>query len=105
MQQAARLNWRLWTIIQADVLSPECPLPDDLRANILSLAHFIDKRTVDFIGDQDPAKLDILVNINRELAGGLRARPAEGVAEREMPPPRRAAAAAGGGPSSTDTSA
>ena len=42
---ALRLNWRLWTIIQADVSSDGSPLPNDIRQNILSLSVFIDKRS------------------------------------------------------------
>lgn len=75
LRAAARLNWRLWTILQSELLSPDCPLPDDIRSNALSLANFVDKHTVSFISDPKPEKLDVLVNINRELASGLYAEP------------------------------
>ncbi|OHC75261.1 MAG: hypothetical protein A3G18_03065 [Rhodospirillales bacterium RIFCSPLOWO2_12_FULL_58_28] len=71
MQTAIRLNWRLWTIFQAELLSPECTAPDDIRSNVLSLSNFVDKHTLDFISNPLPEKLDILISINRELAGGL----------------------------------
>ncbi|MCB2102045.1 MAG: flagellar biosynthesis regulator FlaF [Rhodobacterales bacterium] len=77
MLGAARLNWRLWTIIQAELLAPDCPLPMDIRSNVLSLSNFIDKHTVTFISDPRPERLDVLININRELAGGLYTRPAD----------------------------
>lgn len=76
MMAAIRLNWQLWTIIQADLLDPACPLPDDLRSNALSLANFIDKQTMEFFSSPIPAKLGILISINRELAGGLYQKPA-----------------------------
>lgn len=73
---SARLNWRLWTIFQAELLDPQCMVPDDVRANVLSLANFIDKHTVDVIARPAPEKLDVLISINRELAGGLDQAPA-----------------------------
>jgi flagellar protein FlaF len=76
--EAVRVNWRLWTILQADLLGQECPLPDDLRGSLLSLARFIDKHTVDIIADPKPEKLDVLISINRELAGGLFTTPSRG---------------------------
>jgi flagellar protein FlaF len=69
--QAVRLNWRLWTIFQASLFEPDCPLPVDLRDNLLSLSNFVDKHTAAIITDPDPSKLDVLIGINRELASGL----------------------------------
>jgi flagellar protein FlaF len=77
MLEAVRVNWRLWTILQAELLDPECQLPDELRSNVLSLAQFIDRHTVDIIAEPKPEKLDVLIAINRELAGGLFTIPAE----------------------------
>lgn len=71
MLNAARLNWRLWTILQAELLNPQSPVPADVRDNVLSLARFIDGRMLDFIAEPKPAKLDPLIAINRELAAGL----------------------------------
>lgn len=71
MLAAARLNWRLWTIFQSELLDPESPVPLQLRANILSLSRYVDARTIDFVADPQPAKLDSLITINRELASGL----------------------------------
>ena len=68
---AVRLNWRLWTIFQADLLDPDCTVSADIRMNLLSLANFIDQHTVAFIAEPKPEKLDVLISINRELAGGL----------------------------------
>jgi flagellar protein FlaF len=71
MLSAARLNWRLWTILQAELLNPQSPVPADVRDNVLSLARFVDGRMLDFIAEPKPAKLDPLIAINRELAAGL----------------------------------
>jgi flagellar protein FlaF len=74
--QAVRLNWRLWTIFQSALLDPDCPLPLEIRNNILSLSNFVDKHTAGIIADPQPDKLDVLIRINREIAGGLMTVPA-----------------------------
>jgi flagellar protein FlaF len=71
MLAAVRINWRLWTIIQAELLDPQCTVPMDIRTNVLSLAQFVDKHSVDVIGKPEDRQLDILISINREIAGGL----------------------------------
>ena len=69
--QTVRLNWRLWTIFQAEMTSPDCQLPLEIRQNMISLCNFVDKVTVDFISNTKPEKLNVLININREIASGL----------------------------------
>ncbi|NVJ90015.1 MAG: hypothetical protein HWE34_00060 [Methylocystaceae bacterium] len=71
MKAAVRLNLRLWTIFQADLLSPQCQVPAEIRQNMLTLANFIDKRSIDFMSEPIAKNIDVLININREIAGGL----------------------------------
>lgn len=71
ISDAARLNWRLWTIIQAEVCAPECELPADLRTNMLNLCNFVDKHMVDVLANPSPEKLDVMIDINRQIAAGL----------------------------------
>ena len=85
--QAVRLNWRLWTIFQASLLEPECPLPVELRNGILGLSNFVDKHTANIIADPKPEKLDVLIKVNREIAGGLMTIPATPAATPEPAPP------------------
>jgi len=68
---AVRLNWRLWTIFQANLSGPECEVPTEIRTSLLNLANFVDKRSVGLIFEADPEKLDVLININRQIAAGL----------------------------------
>ena len=84
---AVRLNWRLWTIFQASLLDPDCPLPVELRNNILSLSNFVDKHTAGLIADPKPARLDVLIQINREIAGGLMTVPPTPAGAPEPAPP------------------
>jgi flagellar protein FlaF len=68
---AVRLNWRLWTIFQADLSTPDCEVPLEMRQNMLSLANFVDKRSVEIISSRNRDLATALININRQLAGGL----------------------------------
>lgn len=83
MLAAVRVNWRLWTILQAELLDPHCPVPDDVRGNVLSLAQFVDRQSLDIIAEPKAGKLDVLISINRELAGGLYSQPTAGGGEAE----------------------
>lgn len=66
-----RLNWRLWTIFQSDLSEPGNDLPAELRNNMLTLCNFVDKRTVEILSNPNPASVDVLININRNIAAGL----------------------------------
>lgn len=69
--EAVRLNFRLWTLLQAEIANPDSEMPADVRANMLSLCQFIDKTTVEFLGAPQPEKANILITINRHIAAGL----------------------------------
>ncbi len=69
---AALLNNRkLWSVLIADVTSPDNPLPQELRQNVANIGIFVMKQTVSVMDDPKPEKLGSLININRELAAGL----------------------------------
>ena len=68
---ALRANWRLWTIFQASLIEPDCALPNEVRGNLLGLANFIDKTTVELLAEREPKRIDALVNINRQISEGL----------------------------------
>jgi len=80
IRDSLRLNWRLWTLFQADLLGAECPLPDDLRSNLLSLAAFIDRQTVTLLSKISNDDVSTLIEINRNLALGLYAEPSDSAA-------------------------
>lgn len=66
-----RLNWRLWTIFQSEISEVALDLPDELRNNMLTLCNYVDKRTVEILSNPKPEMLDVLININRNIAAGL----------------------------------
>lgn len=68
---ALRKNWRLWTIFQASLSEPDCPVPPTVRRNLLGLSNFIDRLTADILAVRDVSKVEILVNINRQISEGL----------------------------------
>lgn len=68
---ALRRNWRLWTIFQASLIEAGNQLPAEVRANLLGLANFIDRHTAGLLADGDPDKIDVLININRQISEGL----------------------------------
>jgi flagellar protein FlaF len=82
--KALRFNHLLWTIIQADLTEPENELPNEIKANVMSLSIFVDKQTTKAMRSSNPGDLDVLININRNLAAGLRSNATTAAA---APPP------------------
>ena len=72
LDEALIFNQKMWTIFQDEILRPDNPLPTEIRNNILNLSVFIDKRIVEIMKDPVREKLTILIEINLNLAAGLR---------------------------------
>jgi flagellar protein FlaF len=72
LDEALRYNQQIWSIFQGELLKEENPLPRQLREDILSLSVFIDKRIFEVMNSPDPEKLTVIVNINLNIAAGLR---------------------------------
>ena len=71
MKQALRLNWRLWTIFQAELLDETSAVPDEIRINMLTLCQFVDKKTVQILAKISADAMVPLIDINRNIAAGL----------------------------------
>ncbi len=71
LDEALKYNQRLWTLFQAEMVEDESRIPAGIRQNILSLSTFVDQRTFEVMAYPAPEKLDILIQINRNLAEGL----------------------------------
>lgn len=78
LQEALRRNLRLWTLFQAELARPDHGLPADLRADLLRLSSFIDRRTFELLTNPVPEKVQSLIDINRHIALGLSAKGPEG---------------------------
>ena len=54
----------------------ESQLPKEIRQNIANLAIFVFKRTLEIQSAPAVEMLDVLININRQIAAGLMQKPA-----------------------------
>jgi flagellar protein FlaF len=72
LDDALLYNRKLWSIFLTDVTGPDHPLPAAIRQNVANLGIFVMKQTLTVTTDPRPEQLTSLININRELAAGLR---------------------------------
>ena len=72
LTDAVKYNQTIWSIFQCELSKPDNPLPKKLRQDILSLSMFIDKRLFEIMTSPAPEKLNAVININLNLAAGLR---------------------------------
>ena len=77
LAEALRTNQVVWSILQSELVKDDNPLPVDIRNNILTLSVFVDNRIIQVLADPAPEKLKIIIDINLNLAAGLRGSPAE----------------------------
>jgi flagellar biosynthesis activator protein FlaF len=70
---ALRFNRRLWNVFLTSVTREDNPLPRPIRENVANLGLFVLSHTLRTEANPQAHKLDVLININRELASGLRA--------------------------------
>ena len=99
LREALRLNQRLWSIFQAALSEPDCPLPKDVRDNVLTLSLMIDRHVMARLGDLDGSKIQPILDINRAIAEGLAGKSAQpaataGAAPAAPVPPKPAAGGA-----------
>jgi flagellar protein FlaF len=77
LDEALRYNQLIWSIFQSELVKEDNPLPRELKEDILSLSVFIDKRIFEIMAYPDPQKLVAIININTNIAAGLRGIPLE----------------------------
>jgi flagellar protein FlaF len=70
---ALAFNRKLWTVFLGSVTGEQSELPKSLRENIANLGLFVMKQTMSIQAEPVAGKLTVLININREIAAGLRA--------------------------------
>src|SRR5712692_5118304 len=74
LNEALTYNRKLWTFFLDAVTSPANQLPAEIRQNIANLGVFIMNQTISVTSNPRREALAALININRELATGLRAK-------------------------------
>ena len=72
LEEALSYNQRVWTFFQAELAMEDNPLPDEVKRNLLALSAFVDRRCFETLAYPAPEKLDALININLNVAAGLR---------------------------------
>ena len=75
LDEALKYNQRIWSIFQSELSREDHELPKKLRLDILRLAAFIDRRIFETMAFPAPEKLNIVIDINNNLAAGLRGSP------------------------------
>ena len=72
---ALKFNQMIWSIFQGELQKDDNPLPKKLRVDLLRLIAFIDKRIFETMASPSPEKLTTVININNNIAAGLRGSP------------------------------
>ena len=70
-ERALKYNQMLWSIVQNDVSQPDNALPEELKANLMSLSIYVDKQTTTGLKDPSDELFDSLISINLNIAEGL----------------------------------
>ena len=72
LDAALKFNQKVWSIFQGELSKPENPLPTQVKADLLRLSGFIDRRIFEIMSFPSSDKLDIIIKINQNIAAGLR---------------------------------
>ncbi len=72
LEEALKLNRQIWILFFEHAHNP----PDDSRpatlgTNVINLANFVFKRSLEIMAAPERDKLNVLISINREIASGL----------------------------------
>ena len=74
LNHALKYNEKLWTILVTAATSNDNPLSVEIRQNIANLGLFVFKQTMMVMANPEPERLGSLIDINRQLASGLRSK-------------------------------
>ena len=75
LDAALKFDQLLWSIFQAELAEKANPLPEQLKIDLLKLSKFIDGRIFDIMAYPTKEKLTILIDINNNIADGLKLEP------------------------------
>ncbi len=69
--EALTRNRKLWTILVSEINEPNNGMSHELRQNLANLAYFIFKQTIRLLAGNDINGVDVLIEINMNVAKGL----------------------------------
>jgi len=72
LDEVLNYNQRVWSFFQAEMSMEDNPLPEEIKRNLLALSIFVDRRSFEVLAYPAPEKLDALINVNLNVAAGLR---------------------------------
>ena len=72
LNEALKYNQLIWNIFQGELKKDDNPLDKRLRADLLRLSALVDRQIFDTMGDPSPDKLNLVIDINNNIAAGLR---------------------------------
>jgi len=72
LEGALTYNRKLWTVFLTSVTKDENPLPVAIKQNVANLGIFVMNQTIQILANPEPQQLTVMININQELAAGLR---------------------------------
>jgi flagellar biosynthesis activator protein FlaF len=65
-------NQKLWITVKADLMAPENGLTSEIKADLISLAHWVDKQTSEILKGE--GVVEPLIEVNRNIINGLSGR-------------------------------
>ena len=77
LDTALRYNQKVWSVFQVELERDDNSLPLNVRQNLLRLIAFVDKRIFDTMAFPEPEKLTLMIQINENIAAGLRTQPTD----------------------------
>jgi flagellar protein FlaF len=72
LDEALRFNQRIWTFFQVSLMEEGNRLPAEIKAQVLSLSAFVDRRVFEMMAFPEAEKLSVLIAINTNVAAGLK---------------------------------
>lgn len=75
LNEALKYNQRIWSIFQSELSRKDNSLPQKMRLDIIRLSAFIDRRIFETMAKPSSEKLNIIIDINNNIAAGLRGSP------------------------------
>lgn len=75
LEKALKYNQKIWSIFQVELAREDNPLPRQITRDLIKLSAFVDKRIFETIASPSPDKLTAIININHNIAAGLREMP------------------------------
>lgn len=72
IEEILKHNRQIWVLFYDHAVSNDVPeAAKGFHTNVVNLAGFVFKRSMEILANPTPEKLNILININREVANGL----------------------------------